>query len=583
MKNKVKTGVVPCTLALIALYLIFGGLLALYLAADYIPYMLAAITVLTPTAVITLLCIFRKPIEIKAKPDKELSDKKFVALLERIGGFFIKILKGAVTLYSKNRIILKLIIIVAVFVLCHVSFATVFGYMARASVAIWQPIAVIVLFIVAVIADKLCKHTETEDEFIKSTLKSVRITVRLIYVLLLAVTVVSALRALMNWDIEKYLKYAVAGIFYYISVFIVISLITAVIRKELNTKPTVVIPIPFIKGDLAELSIIDYLENNTGITVRGLTSIRFIKGIAPITVVLIIGFLWLSTSIIQIDPHSQGAVYRLGSLRENVLQPGIHFVLPYPFDKVELYNTESVKKMTIGYSSTEDTDNLWTGNHGNNEYKLLLGSGDELVSINLRLEYKIKDIKKYLESSASPEAILEAQAYELVTSRTIATNLSTLLSTDRNAFADTFRTELAQKLDSHDIGIEIVSVVLESIHPPLEIAPIYQQIISAEIEAEQLIIEAQNVASVAKSMAEQDRDSAIGEAQASHSTKVAAAKTEVAEFMAGVEAYNAYSNEYKYYKYLKAIREAYKKANLVIVSKDVDSSKIYFGSFNPQQ
>ena len=67
----------------------------------------------------------------------------------------------------------------------------------------------------------------------------------------------------------------------------------------------------------------------------------------------------------------------------------------------------------------------------------------------------------------------------------------------------------------------------------------------------ELTVEAQNVASVAKSMAEQERDSAIGEAQALHSTKVAEANTAVAEFMAGVGAYNTYSSEYKYYKYLQ--------------------------------
>ena len=297
MKNKVKAGSIPCALALIALYLIFGGLLTLYIVADYIPYMLSAITVLAPTAIITLLCIFRKPVKLKDNPPKELSEKKVVALLQRIGRFFVKLWRGAVSLYSKNRLILKLIIVTLAIIGVHIAFSTVFGYMARAYVAIWQPIAVIVLFLIAIIIDKMCKHTETDDDFIKATLKSIRITVRPIYALLLAVMIVAALRSLMSWDVEGYLKYVIAGIFYYISVFTVISLITAVIRKEINDKPTIIIPIPFIKGDLSELSIIDYLESNTGITVRGLTSMRFIKQIAPITVVLIIGFLWASVPL----------------------------------------------------------------------------------------------------------------------------------------------------------------------------------------------------------------------------------------------------------------------------------------------
>lgn len=583
MKNKIKAGVLPAVFAQGALYVIFGGLLTLYLVADYIPYMLAAIAVLLPAACLTVLCIFKNPIPLGEYTPRERSQKKFVAFLQAVGGFFVRAARWLARGYNKYLLIIRIVMLTAVFALCQVLFLTVFSYMARATVAIWQPIVIIALFIVAVVADKWCKHAETDDGFIAALLKSVRVFLRPIYILLLTCMVATALRALGLWDIESYLKYIVAGIFYYTSLFTVISLLTAAIRKELATRPTVVIPIPFIRGDMSELSIIDYLESNTGITVRGLASMRYIKQIAPVTVVLIAGFLWLSTCIVQIDPHSQGAVYRLGTLREDILQPGIHLVLPYPFDKVDIYNTESVNKITVGYTSTEDTDNLWTGNHGNNEYKLLLGSGDELVSINLRIEYKIKDIRDYLMSTASPTAILEACSYELVTDSTINTDLSTLLSTDRDAFANSFNERLTQKLDAHDIGIEVVSVVLESIHPPLEIADVYQKIISAEIEAEQYIIEAQSAAEIVKAEAEEDRDSAIGEAQAAHATKVAAARTEIAEFMAGVEAYNAYSSEYRYYKYLSAITEAYKKANLVIVGQGVDSSKIYFGSFNAQQ
>ena len=114
---------------------------------------------------------------------------------------------------------------------------------------------------------------------------------------------------------------------------------------------------------------------------------------------------------------------------------------------------------------------------------------------------------------------------------------------------------------------------------PLEIASVYQDIISAEIQAEEIKTTAQCYAETAMAQAQQKYDTAVGEANANHSTKIAAANTEVAEFMAGVEAYNAYPSAYRYHKYLKAVKEAYGGANLVLVGKGVDSSKIYFGNF----
>lgn len=278
-----------------------------------------------------------------------------------------------------------------------------------------------------------------------------------------------------------------------------------------------------------------------------------------------------------------GVVYRLGVLQKETLSPGIHFVLPYPVDKVEIYNTESVNTLTIGYNSKKSGDNLWTGSHGNQEHKLLLGSGDELVSINLRLEYKINDTLKYLISTSSPLKILEAQAYDLVTDMTIKTDLTELLSTDRDAFSKSFEKQLSKTIRSYDLGIEIVSVVLESIHPPLEVSGMFQSTVNAQIEAQQIITEAQMFAEEVVVGAKETSNDEIAEATKNYYTKLAEAQTQVAEFMAGVDAYNTYSKEYKYYKYLNAVSKAYNNSRLVIVGKGIDSSRIYFGNFTESE
>ena len=578
-KKKFPAGSVPVTVGTAALYLFSGILFALYPISKYKPFLLSAIMLAVPPLVISILFIMRKERTLKKKEEKEKPEKLTVRILFALGGFFAVIGRFFKFVYIRYRRVIKLLLLATVLVSAHVFFIAFFRGSAAHAVAIWQPLVFAVLFVVAVVIDKWCLHTETDSEFVTSQLKNIRDSLRIVYVTLALCTVATTLAALGLWDAAPYLKYVLIAVFWYMSVFMLISVASSVIKKELDTRPSLIIPIPFVKGGADSLSVVDYLEENTGITMRGLWSIRYIKQIAPVTVVLIVGFLWLSTCIVQVDPNSHAAVYRLGTLQKDVKGPGIHLVLPYPFDKVEIHDTESVQKVTIGYDSTDNSDNLWTATHGKNEYKLLLGSGDELVSINIRIEYRIKNLYKYLSSTADPKQVMVAQAYELVTDETIASDLATLLSADRDAFADNFHVALDKKLDQYDLGIETVSIVLESIHPPLEVAQVYQQIISAEIEAEQLIIMAESSAAILLAEAEESRDTAIGQQTAEHATKVAQARTEVAEFMAGVEAYNAYSDEYRYHKYLKAITEAYGKANLVIVGDGIDSSKIYFGNF----
>ena len=236
--------------------------------------------------------------------------------------------------------------------------------------------------------------------------------------------------------------------------------------------------------------------------------------------------------------------------------------------------------MTVGYVSEQDADNFWTEAHGGEEHRLLLGNGNELVSINLRVMYRISDLRAYLTSSATPEFLMSAASYEIVTARTISSDLDTMLSADRVAFADTFREELMAYMNKYNTGLEVVSIVLESIHPPVEVADVYQALISAEIEADQILIDAEAYKGERLAWAWVDYETQVALETIKGSNAVAEAKSAVAEFLACVEADKAYPEDYRYYKYMQAIAEAYQDAKIVIVGTGVNEENIYIGGIN---
>jgi regulator of protease activity HflC (stomatin/prohibitin superfamily) len=442
------------------------------------------------------------------------------------------------------------------------------------------PIIFAILFVVSIIIDKWIKHSEAENGRTEAFFHNSRVFFYLTRLSLLLLTIATVIKLLNFGELQKYLYYALIVVFYYASVLMLISLVVCFIKKELTEKPKIIIPLPFAGKDKNDLSVLSFLENNTGITMRGLWSMKLIKQIVPYTVIAVAALFWLSTGIVQVESYQEATVYRMGVLREETLKPGLHLVLPAPFDKVEYYDTQKVNKVSIGYVAKEDTDNLWTGTHGSSEHKLLLGGGNELVSINLKIEYKISDLRAYVTKSATPASVLEAHAYDLITQRVIVTDLESLLAVDRGAFTSNFKKDLEEGLSDHDIGIEIVSVVMESIHPPLEIASIYQGVIGAEIQAEEIIRKAENAATVTLTNAQATKESTINKATAENHTKVAGATSSVSEFMASVEANNTNKDSYQYYKYLNALSQAYGKSNLILVGDGVDTSKIYFGNIS---
>lgn len=496
-----------------------------------------------------------------------------------VGRFFGRAGRFLVRFYENSRFGA----IIALSAAAVVAVNVVFWLMMRRTTTVYTlnyviPVALAAMFVMCVIFEKWCAHARTDTNAAAAQLRNIRTALaaaRLVFVVLIVSMIVKLLGL---YDPVRWVGIAIAVVLVYVTLFIVLSLVVRGIRRELFTSPDLSIPVPFTHGRERELGVLSYLEKNTGITMRSLWSMQLVKKMIPYTVILSALLLWMCSGVVQVEAYQRGAVYRLGRLCEETLEPGLHLTFPWPIDRVAIYDTDTLRTQTIGYISSEDSDNTWTGTHGSNEYKLLLGGGNELVSINLRLEYRISDLGSYLRSCSRPERLLEAKAYELVTDRTIVTELETLLSTDRAAFADSFRNELEGKLAGYGTGLEIVSVVLESIHPPIDIAAVYQEIVGAEIKADKYILDAQAEAAVKIAAAQKSYDTAVNSAKADSYTKTAAAEADVAEFMASVAADKQYSDSYRYYKYLNAIGNAYGNARLVIVGRDIDSSNIYFGN-----
>ncbi|MBR2370643.1 MAG: protease modulator HflK [Clostridia bacterium] len=589
MNKKKSSGTLPLLICIAVLAACWIGAEVLYTATKYLPFCLFGLICLMPALTLLTVVIFKLEIPLKDKPElvadgesteDEKPQKGFKSAIKGIGVAILRAFGACARFYNKRRTVIASAVALAVNITLQIRFLIMLSRMTSIyTLSYTYLIAVLVVFIILLSVEKWTAHVSEEDrdEFFVAMKKNIRSVLILIRTALLLVGVSMALKLLGFYDAQNILRIVLAVFWYYASLFTIASFTVALIKKTLFTAPALNIPTPFSIGS-SGFGLIAYLEENTGITMRSLWSIKMIKGLVPYTLLAIGLVFWLSTGIVQVESYEHAAVYRFGHLSEKLLEPGIHLTLPWPLDKVEKYDTETVKKLVIGYKSVEDTDNTWSGEHGTSEYRLLLGSVDELVSINLRIEYKISDLYKYVKSSSSPDKILEAQTYNLVTDKTIHTDLETLLTIDRNAFSTQFRQELTERVKIYDTGVEIVSVVLESIHPPIDVADVYQSIVSAEIEAEKIILEAEAYASTTVTKAEAQSYKDISQANADKYSKVADAEAAVAEFMAGVEADKAYPDSYRYYKYMSAITKAYGSAKLIIVGDGIDSSNIYFGN-----
>lgn len=314
------------------------------------------------------------------------------------------------------------------------------------------------------------------------------------------------------------------------------------------------------------------LEERLGVTLRTAWAIRFIRR-AFFPLVLFVGFvLWLSTAFVVVGPGEEGVRLRFGKLASRgAVAPGLAFKLPWPFESIDRYATKRVRTLTLGYSGEQRDSLLWTQSHTGEEYKLLLGDGRELVSVDATVTYRIRDVVEYALENASPADRLDADANRLLMNKLVAADLSTVLSVDRDAFSAAFSADLQAIADRRKLGIEVVHTSFVSLHPPVKVAADYQKVVSEQIAARTRVIRAEGERATRLSMTLAEVYGEAKAAEADALVNVAAATAAVARFRSDTESYRAAPDLFLFREWIDSLSEGLLDRGLIVLDSRLDA------------
>ncbi len=237
--------------------------------------------------------------------------------------------------------------------------------------------------------------------------------------------------------------------------------------------------------------------------------------------------LYLMSSVVVVAPDEQAIIERLGNPMTSagevrLIGPGLSFKWPWPFDKVRRHPTQQIQEIYVGFEPEIDKETgqimqekelLWGEKHYKEEYPLLVatrfasdnmaeagGVPVSLINANIPVQYRIKDLYAYTYNHKDPEQLLSAICHnELARFGAGSTvdigdqgeaNQLSLLGAGRTQ-AKQVLTEVIQKAaDAKGLGVEIVFLGLQGMHPPVEVAKDYQAVIGAVQEEQALILNA---------------------------------------------------------------------------------------------
>ncbi len=253
------------------------------------------------------------------------------------------------------------------------------------------------------------------------------------------------------------------------------------------------------------------------------------KAIVPLVLFSVVT-LYLASCLVVVGPNEEGIVERFGKPttadgQVRHIGPGLHFKLPWPMDIAYMHPTRQVMDLHIGYVPKIDPNGavvqemklLWGQAHYEKEHDLLVAADDTpaetgesptegavpvgLVKVNMPVQYRIKDLRAFIYGHSDPAKLLEDICYrELVR---LASTANVEVSSARGSSEDNLfgagrakaKRVLMQRIqkaaDDEGLGVEVVFVGLQGIHPPPEVAPDYQAVVGAVQEKQAKVLDAE--------------------------------------------------------------------------------------------
>lgn len=234
------------------------------------------------------------------------------------------------------------------------------------------------------------------------------------------------------------------------------------------------------------------------------------KAIAPLVLLSII-ILYLMSSVVIIDADSEAIIEHLGSSVDGngqvrLIGPGLNFKLPWPFDIAYAFPTKQVQQIDVGFATEEGHDLhreplLWDKGDHEAEFDLLvatetLGTYEEgivpvsIIKASMPVQFRVKDLHAYQYNHSNTRKLLEAISYREIINYAASAKIEgpeSLFGAGRAEAAEILSERIQSRADSLDMGVEIVFLGMEGIHPPAKVAPDYQAVVGA-VQKKQAII-----------------------------------------------------------------------------------------------
>jgi len=199
---------------------------------------------------------------------------------------------------------------------------------------------------------------------------------------------------------------------------------------------------------------------------------------------------WAATGFYTVQPNENALVRRFGEALPHVRTPGLHFGLPYGFDRVTRVKVLERKRVYVWMSPTARA----LGRRVDPRSAECVTGDRNLILLSAIVQYRVADVKAYLFNVADVPGLIQDTAAGAFSSLISSMKVDDILTVERVAIQQRVLQNTQSLLDRYRAGVKVTSVSLESVTPPQEVAEAFRDVTGAREDRARAINEAQGEA-----------------------------------------------------------------------------------------
>jgi membrane protease subunit HflK len=194
--------------------------------------------------------------------------------------------------------------------------------------------------------------------------------------------------------------------------------------------------------------------------------------------------LYILSGFYVVGPGEKGVALLFGK-EYSINEPGLRYRLPKPFMNQIVVDVSKVRRTEIGFRSDG------TRTRSVPAEALMLTGDENIVDVQLFVQYMVQDPIKFLFGAEAPENTLRASAEVALRGIVAENTIDYTMTKGRMEIQKKVEVYLQKLLDNYDTGLQVTQARLLAVDPPSQVQEAFHDVVRAWEDRERLIKEAE--------------------------------------------------------------------------------------------